>query len=366
MYIVHVDRQRSFTGQTLRVRFVARTLQERGQRVTVVAHAGSDFALGCRDAGLEVIEAPMRGFALYPSILRVARALRGRGVDAIHCHGGRDQVLAFGVARLIGIPHVIRTKHNHTPPRGRRSVRAYEACDRIATVSLWVRDLLVEAGVSPDRIEAIPDAVDLQRFVPRARDPELMRSLGLEPDDVVIGNLSSLHVRKGIEDVLRAYARLRRERGDPKLKCLLVGKQWEQWQPLARELRVEDGVVFPGHRNDVPEILSLFDVYVLMSRREALGTSVLEAMAMERAVVVSDVGGLTESVIPGGGIRCQPGDLDEICRAVGGLLDDPEQRAAFGRVGRQHVVANYSDVLLADRSMALYERVLRKGASPRA
>lgn len=364
MHIVHVDRQRSWTGQTLRVRFVARTLVERGHRATIIAHPGSDFAGGCREAGLDVIELPMRGFALYASILRAARALRGVPVDAIHCHGGRDQVLAFGLARLLGVPHVIRTKHNHTPPRGRRSVRAYEACSRIDTVSEWVRQLLIDAGVSADRVEAIPDAVDLERFVPRPRDPELMRAIGLEPGDVVIGNLSSLHVRKGIEDVLRAYARLREQRADPKLKCLLAGKQWEQWQPLARELGVEDGVVFPGHRSDVPEILSLFDVYVLMSRREALGTSVLEAMAMERPVVVSDLGGLREAVTPGAGLRLEPGDIEGIAAAVGALLDDPERRRSMGEVGRRHVVAHYSDRDLADRAMALYERVLHKGVAP--
>lgn len=366
MYVVHIDRQRSWTGQTQRVRFVAQTLVARGHRASVIGHPGSDFATGCREAGLDVIEAPMRGFALYPSILRVARALRGRGVDAIHCHGGRDQVVAFAVARLLGIPHVLRTKHNHTPPRGRRSVRLYNAFDHIITVSEWVKSLLVGAGVEEARVEAIPDAVDLTRFVPRPRDPALMRALGLEPDDVVVGNLSSLHARKGIEDVLRAFARLRESRRDPKLKCLLAGKQFEQWVPLARELGVEDAVVFPGYRGDVPEILSLFDVYVLMSRREALGTSVLEAMAMERAVVVSDVGGLVESVIEGVGVRCQPGDLDGICREVGALLDDPERRRRYGESGRRHVVAHYDIRQLADRTMAVYERIVQKGSPPRA
>ncbi|MGH0028352.1 MAG: glycosyltransferase family 4 protein [Myxococcota bacterium] len=364
MHVVHIDRQRSWTGQTLRVAFVARTLLERGHQVTVVAHPGGDFAVGCAEQGIPVIEAPMRGFALYPSILRVARALRGRPIDLIHCHGGRDHVLAFAVARLLRVPTVVRTKHNHTAPRGRRSVRAYDACDAIITVSDWVGRVLTDAGVRPEIVQTIPDTVDLERFVPRPRDPELMRSLGLAPDDVVIGNLSSLHVRKGIEDVLRAYARLRQTRGDPKLKCLLAGKQWEQWAPLARELGVEDGVVFPGHRSDVPEILSLFDVYVLMSRREALGTSVLEAMAMERAVVVGDVGGLTEAVVEGAGLRVAPGDLDAICAAVDGLLDDPERRRSLGETGRRHVVANYSSRRLADETMALYERLLRKAPGP--
>ena len=127
---------------------------------------------------------------------------------------------------------------------------------------------------------------------------------------------------------------------------------------------VADGVVFPGYRSDVPEILSLFDVYVLMSRREALGTSVLEAMAMERAVVVSNVGGLSEAVVEGTGLRCRPGDIEGVAAAIAGLLDDPERRRRCGEAARRHVVAHYSDRQLADQAMALYERVLRKGSAP--
>jgi len=231
-------------------------------------------------------------------------------------------------------------------------------------VSEYVRQILVDAGVSPGKVEAIPDAVDLDAFVPRPRDPALMRELGLDPDDVVIGNLSSLHVRKGIEDVLRAYARLRRGRFGARLKCLLAGKQCDQWRPLVRELGIEDGVVFPGFREDVPAIVSLFDVFVLMSRREALGTSVLEALAMERPVVAANVGGLVESVTEETGVRCEPGDIDGVVAAVEGLLADPERAQRLARAGRARVVAHYSDRMLADKSLAIYERVVRKRPAP--
>lgn len=358
MHVVHVERQRSLTGQTRRVQLVARALHARGSRVTVIAHPGAVWTRACRDDGVPVIELPLRGPSLYASVLRAARLLRGQGVDLLHCHGARDQRFGHMLARLLGVRCVLRTKHNHTAPHGPRSVRFYQRCERIVTVSEHVRRVLVDAGVDPERVEAIPTVVDPEVFVPRPRDPELMRSLGLDPDDVVIGNLSSLHARKGIDDVLRAYVRLRKGPHGARLKCLLAGKQREPWAELARRLGVSDGVVLPGFRDDVPAILSLFDVYVLMSREEALGTSVLEAMAMERPVVVSDVGGLVESVAPETGIRVPRGDVGAVVTAVEGLLGDRERARRMGIAGRERVVRSFSPDALLARTFALYERVL--------
>jgi len=129
------------------------------------------------------------------------------------------------------------------------------------------------------------------------------------------------------------------------------------------QLGIQDGVVFPGFRSDVPEILSLFDVYVLMSRREALGTSVLEALAMQRPVVASGVGGLRETVTERTGLRCDPGDIDRLVACVETLLSDRERAERLGRAGRERVVARYSDRKLATDTLAVYERLLPDGGS---
>ena len=81
-----------------------------------------------------------------------------------------------------------------------------------------------------------------------------------------------------------------------------MGKHWEQWASLAEQLGVRGRVLFPGFRRDVREMLAQLDVYLLPSRPEAGGTSELEAMAMERAVVASDVGGIAESATPETGV----------------------------------------------------------------
>jgi glycosyltransferase involved in cell wall biosynthesis len=364
VFVVHVDRQRSLTGQIQRGLREVDALAGAGHRVGVIAHPGSQLAGRARERGLEVWELPMRGAALYGSILRAAGALRGRGVDVLHCHGGRDQVLALAVARLARVPHLVRTKHNHTTPRGWRHRLAYHRCDRVVTVSDYVRAELVAAGLDPARVVSIPTAIDVARFRPRPRDAALARSLGIGPEDLVVGNVSSLHQRKGTEELLRALARLVRGPHGARVRGLLVGKAYRQWEPLAQELGLGERVLFPGFRDDVPELLALFDVYALPSHHEALGTGALEAMAAGAALVVSDVEGLAEAVAPGTGLRVPPGDPVALADAIESLLGDPARRRALGEAARVRAVAEYDEKTLASRMLALYEEVLASSGRP--
>lgn len=362
MFVIHVDRQRSFTGQIQRGLREVDALLGAGHQVGVIAHPGSALGRRARERGVEVWELPMRGPALYTSILHAARALRGRRVDVLHCHGGRDQVLALAVAALAGVPHLVRTKHNHTAPRGWRHRLTYRRCDRIVAVSDYVRDQLVAAGLEPARVVSIPTAIDVARFRPRPRDPALAASLGIGPDELVVGNVSSLHRRKGTEDLLHALAKLTRGPHGTRVRGLLVGKARAQWQPLAQQLGLGERVIFPGFRDDVPELLALFDVYALPSHHEALGTGALEAMAAGLALVVSDVEGLAEAVAPGTGLRVPPADPGQLAAAIESLLGDPAQRRALGEAARARAVAEYDEKTLAARMLALYEEVLSRGA----
>jgi glycosyltransferase involved in cell wall biosynthesis len=361
MHVVHIDRQRSWTGQINRAFLIVSELRRRGHAVGFISHPGAVLADRARESGIPVESYPLRGAAFYVSVPRAARALRRRGVDILHCHGARDHIFGLLVARLAGIPHVIRTKHNHTLPRGAASRLVYRMSDRVIAVSDHVRSGLLGAGIPAAKLETIHDGVDVAHFRPMPRDPSLARSLGIQAGDRVIGSVCSLHTRKGIEEILHAFALLQSEPDAPRLKCLLVGKRFEQWAELALRLGVRERVLFPGFRREVRELLAQLDVYLLPSRREAGGTSVLEAMAMERPVVASNVGGLAESITRETGLSVPPCDAVALAAAVRRVLADPEAAARRARAARARVVSQYSNEVLVERTLALYERVL-KGA----
>ncbi len=359
MRIVHIDRQRSWTGQTVRTYAIAAGMRERGHEVAFIASPDSELAKRGRAAGIDVLEVPMRGWRGYRSVLKIRSFLKARPVDVLHCHGPRDHQYAVLAANKRTVRHLVRTKHNHSHMRsGFLSRMLFNPVARVITVSEWVRQALIEDGLAPERVSTLHDAIDIDRFTPRPRDPEVLRAHGLEGVETIVGSLSSLHPRKGVEATLRAYRLVRDALPDASMRCVLVGKRFEQWQPLVAELGLEDEVVFPGYQVDQPAYLALLDVYVLPSLKEALGTSIVEAMCMERPVVVSGVGGIPEAVTEGTGVVVDDPTPENLAAEIIALVRDPERRSSLGKAARARALEHFSMQRLLDETEALYTSLM--------
>jgi glycosyltransferase involved in cell wall biosynthesis len=244
--------------------------------------------------------------------------------------------------------------------------RAMLASDAIVTLSETMRQAIVERGCRPDRVFVIPNAVDADRFTPIPRDDALAASLGLPPNEPVIGCISSLNPYEGMRYLLEAAAILR-SRGRP-TRVLLVGdgKDKDALVETGRRLGLDDGTLIMTGRvphDDVLRYYSLIDVFVVprtATRVSQLVTPLkpYEAMAMERAVVVSDLPALREMVSPGEtGMTFRAEDAADLADLLGGLLDDPALRARLGRQGREWVLANRTWANNGRLYRDLYERL---------
>jgi glycosyltransferase involved in cell wall biosynthesis len=143
----------------------------------------------------------------------------------------------------------------------------------------------------------------------------------------------------------------------PNTHFLVVGDgpRRQDLEALADELKITHCVHFTGTRADVPELLSLLDVFLLTSHNEASPVSVLEAMSSGIPVVTTNVGSLSEIVIDGDvGYLVPPGDDDEMILRAVELLRSPDARAALGQAARQRVINHWS----VDTMVHGYERLM--------
>jgi glycosyltransferase involved in cell wall biosynthesis len=330
-----------------------------------------------RAEGFAVHVIPMtrsvRPLADFRALVRLVRLFHRRRYDVVHCHSSKAGILGRLAALATGRPWAVYTPHcfSFTAGFGRFVGWFYKSLefaagrmtDRLVAVSPHERDLAVKSGAAlPHQVVTVVNGLDDAELVERAPSAALRRELGLPEGAPVVGSIGRLGRQKGYDVFLRA-ARLIRDRR-PDAHFLLVGKgpYEEPLQALARELALDDCFHFAGERDDVLDLFSLLDVFVLSSRWEAMPYSLLEAMGSGAAIVLTRIAGL-ETVVDNGraGVIIPPEDPEALARAVLSLLDDPARRAALGRAAREIVSKRYR---LSD-SIRRIEEVYFEGVSDR-
>lgn len=285
---------------------VTRMDRERFLPVVVCQKGGGPFYDPIIEAGLPAhrLEAHGRADPRYP--WRLASLCRRYGIRAMVIRGFSTGVVGRLVGKALGIRPLIMAEHSTgriDPDPKKRPIERVLApwTDGIIAVAKGQIPFLVEdKGFREDRIRVIYNGIDLRDWTPGPREPEILQELSIPPDAPVAGILAMLRPEKD-HDTFLAAARLVRERL-PDAHFLVVGDGRERARLEARaaEFGLSDRVRFTGGRSDVARILTVFDVSVLCSVTvETFPMSFLEAMAMERPLVGTRIGGVPEMIEEG-------------------------------------------------------------------
>jgi glycosyltransferase involved in cell wall biosynthesis len=321
-----------------------------------------------RDTGVPVFDGGMRsGFQPHQTLLaahRLASLLRRERVEVVHNYLLRANIVGTIAARLARVPAVLASKRGCHERRGIELVGAKLSnwlADRVTANAEAVRDFVYDnEGCPKDKMVVIPSGVDTDRFRPLPATDYKTR-LGLCPDRPVIGVVTRMRVRKGVEEFLRAME-LGRERC-PGAQAAVAGEVTldEELQRLVDGSGLGKDLHLLGRRSDMPEVLSAFDVFVLSSHDEGMSNAILEAMSMELPVVATDVGGTAEVVRHGkSGLLVPPKDPLLLAQAMMEVLGDPSRSRAMGRLGRQIVVDAFSARSMVRQMETLYISLLRE------
>jgi len=342
-------------------------IRKKGYRVILACQKGSYLEKFACEQALEVFPFDMKKF--FSSLVNLSLFLKREKVDLINAHGYRDHFLCVLAGRIAGVKVIVRTKHNHVPLKsGFFSRFIYgHLTDRIVAISEHIREVMLQSGLQPEHVTTIHTAVNIKQISPTPKNHKLVKEFNLLPGKPVIGTVARLSDRKGIDFLLDAVKILADD--GKHFTCLIVGGGGSKTQSKidllkhkAEALNISQHLVFTGWRSDIPEILSLFDIFILPSLAEGLGRSMLESMAAGKPVVASNVGGIPEAVEDGKtGILVPPQDYHALAKAISFLLDNPEKTEVMGRAGRERAKKMFSEEGMIENICSLYEELLKRG-----
>jgi glycosyltransferase involved in cell wall biosynthesis len=303
----------------------------------------------------QVVERVERG-ARLAGVNRLRRLFRRERPALVHAHLSWPFACKHGVlaAWLSRVPAIVGTAQLFLPPDGspqpRWVLRAYR---RIIAVSNEVRRRYVqELGVPDRRLCVVPNAIRVPPAAPRL--PELRRSLLDGRPDYLVLTPARLHPQKGHAFLIAAAAEL----PDATFVFAGDGPLRQTLESQAREQGVADRCVFLGERDDVPELLAAADLVVLPSLFEGLPVSVLEAMAAERAVIATAIGGTDEAITTEvTGLLVPPRDPSALAAAIRRLQADPGLARRLAVAARARVERSFSADATAGEIMRIYDEV---------
>lgn len=326
------------------------------------------LAQRARDAGVPIHAFPLGGF-FTPQGLLAGRALvahlRRERIDILHAHDIYSNIFAVPCARIAGVPLVIASRR-WWHAANRRIYLAlnrvtYRLAHRVLANSESVGRLVVGEGVRAERVVVIPNFVEDYAFE-RPSDATLdswRTELGVAPDDEVVGIVANLHAIKDHATLLRAFPSVLAERPRARLVVVGEGVEREPLERLATTLGVRERIILAGRRPQRPTMHWLFDVSVLCSLGEGFPNSVVEAMAAERPLVVTAVGGVPDVVVEGEtGFMVAPSAPDQLARRIVDLLRDSPLRKRMGEAGAKRARTEYHASRVIQRLEGFYESYL--------
>ncbi|UCV03832.1 glycosyltransferase family 4 protein [Dechloromonas denitrificans] len=359
MRVLHTESSTGWGGQENRTLNELITMRQRGHELAVLSRPGARILERAKEAGFETFAVDMRGAIDFPAIFRLRGVIQRFRADIVNTHSSRDTQLAGMAARsIVGRrPRIVRTRHLALPITSKFTYSVLP--DHVVTVSKFVENYLVEAGVPRAKITTVSTGVDFARYDRSTVAGDLRAELGLPADALLIGTVAILRAKKGHAEILDAVPTVLQRFPDAHFVFAGDGAQTANLTARIAADGLGGRVHLLGLRRDVTNILASLDVFVLPTHQEALGTAFIEAGAMGLPAVASAVDGVPEVIQDGRtGLLVPVKDGAAIAEALCKLLADPVYRRGMGANAAEFVRRKFSREAMAEGMERLYLQLL--------
>jgi glycosyltransferase involved in cell wall biosynthesis len=290
----------------------------------------------------------------------------------IHTHSSKAGILGRLAAKICCVPIIIHTPHGHVffghfGPFVSKVYLLIEKfftlfTDRLVALTEGERKDYIELSVAkPEKIVTIHSGVEIDLFKDSHVNIEKKKKLlGLNLQSLVVGTVGWLLPIKGPMILLKAMGRVWQKYPDAQLVYVGKGDLYEALHGQALQMGIADRVKLMGWRDDIHEIMSVFDLFVLPSLNEGMGRVLVEAMAAGKPVVASNVGGIPDLVKDGkNGLLVEPGDTDGLSFAIQELLSDKKIRDEMGEKGK-NMAQSFSVEKMIEKINDLYYMLIQE------
>lgn len=332
MKIFHIDSEKTFRGGQQQILYLLEGLRELNVENILACPACSP--LFNRAGKTKKIPVAMRSEFDIFSAIKIAKTIRKEKPQIIHCHSAHALSIGIMSKKFSGArAHIVAARRVDFHIKSRRK---YFLADRIIAVSQAVREVLRADGIPDEKIKVVYDGIDMERFADISCD-YLYREFEIGKNQV-IGNVAALTQQKDHFTLIRAIPYILKKNREVRFFIVGEGCLRRAVEKLSKKLGISEYIFFTGFREDVINFFPLFDIFVLTSRWEGLGTSILDAMASDVPVVATSVGGIPEIVKDGfNGLLVPSENYEHLAEKISLLIKNKNMREELSKKGKETV-----------------------------
>jgi glycosyltransferase involved in cell wall biosynthesis len=371
MFSLHVDTARTWRGGQNQVLLTVNGLRSIGQRAALVAHPDGELRRRVAE-GLDLIPIAPRTEMDLSAAWKFSRVIKRLQPDVIHAHDPHGVAMASlalsmgsaaanrstGSRQGASMPALVAARRVDFHLKGNSFSRwKYRQVDCFIAASEAIRQMLVADGVPAGRTVTVHEGIDVEH-VAAAPVVNVHEAFWLPHGSPVVGNVAALVPHKGQRYLIDAAHLVVQQVPDARFVILGEGELREHLEKQVHEHHLEKHVLLPGFRTDVLGCIKSFDLFVMSSVTEGLGTSLLDAMACARPIVATRAGGIPEIVEDGvNGLLVPVRDPHALAEAIVRALKDVAARQQMGDAGLARVNERFTVERMVAETTTVYEKV---------
>jgi len=295
------------------------------------------------------------------TIISIRNFIKKNNIDIIQTHGYKSNFYALFATLFDNIP-LIATCHPWIKTSRRVKIYAkidkflLKKFDRIVAISEEVKQEIINAGISVDKISIIDNGINVGRFEKQFDIEKLRKQFGIPVYSKVIGTVGRLSSEKGHYILLEAAEKIIKKYPSTFFIIAGDGKLKDRLKSRAKQFKIEQNFLLPGLINDIPELLSILDIFVLPSLKEGLPMALLEAMAARKPIVATNVGNIPLAIVHNEtGLLVEPGDTPALENAIIELLNNKNKANKLVQNGYVAIFNKFTSKIMTRKYIELYE-----------
>ncbi|MDD5687076.1 MAG: glycosyltransferase [Elusimicrobia bacterium] len=291
--ILHIDLEKTWRGGQQQLFWLVEGLSKKGHKNFVICRHKSELFKKLSENNISFFTVKML-FELDPfAIYKTANIIEKIKPDIIHLHSAHAHTIGLLASKVSKYkPKLVSSRRVDFNIKSRWK---YKSVNKIIAISEGVKKVLLEDRIPEHKISVVYSGVDLKRLENVSGD-YLYEEFKIKKGQVIVGTVGALAGHKNYKNFIKSAEIVKKVIPEAIFFVVGKGELEQELKEYARELNMSDSIIFTGFRNDIPQILSIFTIFVLSSYKEGLCTSIIDGMASGLPIVATDVGGVGELV----------------------------------------------------------------------